>query len=977
MSDVSGVRPGVYGLPPGVDFAAEVLAGLTARTAGLPPDQAARVEVWVNTERARRRLLSLIEDRPVSLPPRIRALGDLVEAEPDLPPVMPPLRRRLELARLVRALIEAAPDTAGRAAAYPLAEGLADLLAEMHIEGVDFGAVAGLDAPDDAGHWQRALSFLRLIRDVLTAPDDARADPDRRMVLAMAARAARWVADPPKHPVLIAGSTGSRGATARFMRAVATLPQGAVILPGLDFDLPRQVWEGLDDPRHAADHPQFGLAAFCRAMGLDPWALPAWTETPAPSPPRAALVSLALRPAPVTDQWLAEGPALTPYLPEATEGLTLLEAPDPQAEAQAIALILREAVEQGVPAAMVTPDRTLARRVTAALDRWGIEPDDSAGRPLDLTPPGAFLRLTAQLLVAPPDPVTLVALLKHPLCAAGQGGRGAHLAQVETLELKVLRDGGPVVTSEVLRGWAATGDEARVAWVDWLAPLLAPPPRGTASLEALVARHLALTVTLAAGPRGGDPGPLWQEGAGRTAEAAMTALAQEADAGGALDPAEYPALLRGVLAGHDVPAAPFRPHPGVAIWGTLEARTQSARLTILGGLNEGTWPRLPRPDPWLSRDMRAEAGLPLPERQIGLAAHDFQQAIGGERVILSRALRDGEAPTVPARWLLRLTNLADGLDPDGVVAAMRARGRRYAEMAARLDDGPRVAPAPRPAPRPPAQVFPGVLSVTRIETLVRDPYAIYASKILRLSPLPPLARAADALLRGTSLHAVMDRFHRETRDGLPDDAAALLVRLAAEELDKDVPWPTARVIWRTRLAAISGWFAETERARRTLASPWLAERQGKITVDGLPRPFTLTAKADRIDRDESGAVAIYDYKTGGLPSKKEAELFNQQVPLEAGIALRGGFDGPAAPAVLAAQLIGLGKGAELDFDTDRDALDKTWGHLAQMIAAYQSGDLPYPARLRPKLLSDSCDYDQLARRGEWVDGDAYEPEDLK
>ncbi|MHA3978143.1 double-strand break repair protein AddB [Halovulum sp. GXIMD14794] len=969
------VKSGVYGLPPGVDFAAEVLNGLRARTAALPPEDCARIELWVNTERARRRLLSLLEDHPVGLPPRIRALSELVDDAPDLPPVMPPLKRRLELARLVRALIAAAPDTAGRTAAYPLAEGLSDLLAEMHIEGVSFGAVAGLDAPDDAGHWQRALSFLRLIRDVLDAPDGDGADPDRRMVLAMAARVAHWAVEPPQHPVLIAGSTGSRGATAGFMRAVAALPQGAVILPGLDFDLPQYVWERLEDPRHAADHPQFGLAAFCRDLGAEPWTLPRWTDTEPPSPPRAALVSLALRPAPVTDQWLAEGPTLTPTLAEATEGLTLLEAPDPQAEAQAIALILREAVEEGTPAALVTPDRTLARRVTAALDRWGIEPDDSAGRPLDLTPPGAFLRLCAQLMTAPPDPVTLVSLLKHPLCAAGQGGRGAHLDQVEKLELKVLRDGGPVVTPQVLRDWAGQGDDARAAWVDWLAPLLADPQRTPAPLETLVEKHLALATALAAGPGGTDPGPLWQEDTGKKAATAMADLLEHAPAGGTLEPTEYPALLRGVLAGVSVPPAPFRPHPGVAIWGTLEARTQFAPLTILGGLNEGTWPRLPRPDPWLSREMRAEAGLPLPERQIGLSAHDFQQAVGGPRVILSRALRDGEAPTVPARWLLRLTNLAEGLDPGGVVPAMQARGARYLDIAARLDDAPRVDPAPRPAPRPPGEAFPERLSVTRIETLVRDPYALYAGHILKLRPLAPLARTADALLRGTSLHAVVARFLDETQDGLPEDAADLLTRLAAEEMARTVPWPASRVIWRQRMAGIAPWLAETEVERRATASPWLHEDQGEVQVDGLPSPFLLRAQADRVDRDESGALAIYDYKTGNLPSANQAAQFNQQLPLEAGIALRGGFKGWTPRAIVALQLIGL-KGQLLDFDPTTDALNETWDRFREMIAAYQSGDLPYPARLRPKLLFDKGDYDQLARRGEWVDGDPYKAEDV-
>ena len=111
---------------------------------------------------------------------------------------------------------------------------------------------------------------------------------------------------------------------------------------------------------------------------------------------------------------------LAPPSPAAIRELVVEEHPDLPAEALALALRMRAALEiPGRTAALVTPDRHLARRVAVELRRWDIEVDDSAGTPLDQTPPGAFLLLTARLVVGGVNPVTLLATLKHPLAAAG------------------------------------------------------------------------------------------------------------------------------------------------------------------------------------------------------------------------------------------------------------------------------------------------------------------------------------------------------------------------------------------------------------------------------------------------------------------------------------------------------------------------------------------------------------------------------
>jgi double-strand break repair protein AddB len=759
------------------------------------------------------------------------------------------------------------------------------------------------------------------------------------------------------------------------MAAVARLPQGAVILPGFDWSLPQAVWDRLADPE-AADHPQAGFRRLADALGFAPGDVARWTQDAPAAAARGRLVSLALRPAPVTDQWRSEGAALAPSLGEAFARLDWIEADSARAEARAIAFVLREAAETGTRAALVTPDRELARRVAAELARWGLAPDDSAGRPLALTPPGVLLGRLAALAEGPLTPAGLAALLKHPLVASGAPDRAAHRRLVEALELQTLRGGPPALAPGALAAWGAARGPEAARWAGWIEAALAPLAAvGPATLAARTAGLRAAAEALAAGPDGGAHG-LWDKEAGLRARALIDRLAAEAEGFGPIGAAEFRALLASEAAAVDVPEEAVVTHGGVAIWGTLEARVQAAELVVLGGLNEGVWPRPPPADPWLSRPMRRALGLPSPERVVGLAAHDLQQALAAPRVVIARAARDAEAPTVPSRWLLRLENLARGIGPEGAAALDAARGRGAAILAAAAAlDRPAAAapPARRPAPRPPAAARPGQLSVTRIETLVRDPYAIYARHVLGLKPLKPLGRDPDALERGSALHAALRAVVDATEAELPADAAAVFERTTAAAIAAAAPWPTARALWTARLGRVAGWWLATEAERRARGRPVAREVRGRRELDGARLPFAVTAQADRIDRTPSGAYAIYDYKSGGVPSEREAQRFHLQLPLEAAIAAAGGFEGlPAAP-VAHLELIGLGARATLVLDAEPEAV---WVRLRGLIAAFQHPAATFPARLRPQRLVHASDYDHLSRRGEWADGDPPQVEDL-
>ena len=953
----------VFALPPGADFPHLLAQGLLDRLAPLAPQARARVTVLVNSGRMQRRLRASLASHGPAVLPRIRLVTDpltLVGAA-GLPPPVPPLRRRLEIARLVDRLLIADPDLAPRSALYDLSDSLARLFSEMQAEGVEFDALDTLDVSGHSGHWQRALSFIRLVQTVIT-PDTP--DAEGRLRAQTRALIARWQITPPADPVLIAGSTGSRGTTALLMQAVARLPQGAVILPGFDFDMPPVVWEGLGDSLSSEDHPQFRFQRLMAQLDLTPAQILPWTDSGAPVPARNGLVSLALRPAPVTDQWMTEGRALRD-LDTATAEIALIEAPSPRMEAQAIAACLRTAVQQGKTAALVTPDRNLTRMVTVALDRWRITPDDSAGRPLALSAPGRFLRQCAALMARRLDAQALLSLLKHPLCHSA-GDRGPHLLNTRNLELHLRRRSVAFPDAAFLRGWGGAAECAQ--WADWLAHVLPPlpdtPDMAARPLADLVADHLALAEGLARGPNAGT-GELWLQAAGKQALLAMSELARESVHGGSMTPADYDAFLTAYLQQQEV-REPVNADPRVMIWGTLEARVQGAQLVILAGLNEGVWPKAPDPDPWLNRRMRADAGLLLPERQIGLSAHDFQQAIAAPEVVLSRAIRDAEAKTVPSRWLNRLTNLLGGLPDQGgeqALRAMRARGRHWLGMAASFDRDfrniPVDPPAPRPAPAPPVSARPHELPVTAISRLIRDPYAVYARYVLKLRKLNPLHPTADALLRGTVLHKVLETF---TKADPAADPLAQLLKMADDVLERDVPWPAARALWRARLGRAARHFLEFH-----LSQPGailLQESKGAMV---LPQAgFTLTAKPDRIDMWPDGRAHVIDYKTGTPPTQTQQVLFDKQLLLQAVMVEAGAFSEAGPLPVARITYLGLGATPKREEMAITEALNATTlAEFEALVQAYMSPDLGFAARRMLFMEREQSDYDHLSRYGEW------------
>jgi ATP-dependent helicase/nuclease subunit B len=1007
---VSTGKPNIFTIGAGAPFAVTLAKGLIAR---LGDDRLALsgATIYLPTRRAARGFGEAFAAAlgGSALLPQFRALGDADEddllfdadSDIDLIPAISPLRRQLLLAHLVRRW-----DAAQRGGALSFAQSaalartLAALLDEIATQGGDPALIAELVPLPLAEHWQEAGGFLAYLYEHWPALLAAEGKADIAARRDQAIRAlARRIEKAPILPdgkmggmVIAAGSTGSIPATAELLGVIARLPNGALVLPGLDRILDDKGWSELDP-----GHPQYGLKQLLDRIGVARADVKDWPppdergedghqKSAAANPAREHLLSETLRPAPTTDAWRALVEKRGSDIAQGLQGLSLVEATDPAEEALAIALALREALETGGrSAALVTPDRNLARRVAAELQRWNIAIDDSAGRPLAHTSAGSFLCLVAEAAEARFAPVPLLALLKHPFARAG-GDASAFRTMARALDL-ALRGPRPDpglagVTAQLEkkpeRPRAPEAQQAHQTLLLWwrsVAAILQPLENLLAAREAALA-DLAATHLMAAEALACDDKTdclLWSNTDGETAAQFAAALQEAAAALPAIETSSYAPLLRRLAMAQPV-RAPYGQHPRLAILGPLEARLQHFDLTILGGLNEGTWPQSPGADPWFSRPMRATLGLEQPERGIGLAAHDFAMLAAGPQVLLTRALKADGAPTVPSRWLQRLTQLARGLNQhlpgeQRRLAHIARPPTPYGAVAARLLSVPPGEKLPRPHPTPPVAARPRRLSVTEIETWLRDPYAIYAKHVLGLKPLNELDEAVGPLERGTLLHGAVEEFVRRFPAALPADAADRLIAIAAALFAGAGIPKAAQAVWLPRFADAARGFLAVERTRRVdIATPHV-ELKGTLTFPAPGGDFTLTGRADRIDVLKGGGTAIVDYKSGAVPSTKQVEkLLAPQLPLEAAMLAEDGFNigRLVAQTLIYISLADGEKAADPTEIPGGAALGaEALARLKQRVARFDEKETPYYPRVMPFRANSEGDYDHLARVREW------------
>ena len=979
-------RPSVYTIPPSVSFVDALAASLLERY-GDDPLGLSRLRLLLPNRRSLRSLREALlrEGRGRGrLLPRLSAIGDVDEeafaflpgvAESlSLPPAIPEARRIVLLARLVMRYKQRRGEPASPAGALRLARELARFIDSVHTERLSFEALDELVPEELAAHWQVTLDFLRIVTrewPKLLAVEGVLDPADRRNRL-IGALAERWRQHPPEDPVIAAGTTGSIPATAELLGVIARLPQGAVILPGFDTGM-------CGETRHALapGHPQYLMSRLLETMQVAPEEVEDWPLTPA-----HAELAEARR---ARMRWLAAATGLDPpQQPEAmagraetasraVAGLTRIDCADPREEAGVIALAMREALETpGRRVALVTPDRRLARRVRAALARWKIDVDDSAGQPVAASVPGSFLRLVAAAVASGLAPVALLSLFKHPLAAGGRApGVLRRLARaIDRHESRAagpfLRGPKPAPGIDALLAAAAAVElpkKSQQALADTLAPLrpLEEALTGNEPPAVLLDRHLEAAEALAATDCEHGAERLWRGPAGEALVQELVELREALGDMPAIEGAGYLALFDAMVEPLRV-RPPYGHHPRLAILGPIEARLHHADLMILGGLNEGSWPPALDHDPWMGRQMRRQFGLPDEDRRIGQAAHDFLQASGAPQVILTRAEKVDGTPTLEARWLAQLEALGPPLP----------RGGRLRAIEAALDTPEAVQPCSPPRPTPPTESRPDRLSVTQVELWMRDPYALYARHILGLDPLPALEADPAAAERGTVMHHALDMFmKRRSSAGSEKQLQALLDACGREAFGPLLARPAVRAFWWPRFLGVAQRFLELQDERAGTFETLATEVRGTLRIEGS-HPFTLTAKADRIDRRRAeGCLEIIDYKTGSPPQARQIEAgYAPQLPLEGWMAEAGAFDG-LAPAEIGGLAYWQLRGTRepIHIQTVKDAerhIRAAAAGLGELIARFARAETPYLSNPRPyPQFMGYGEYDHLARVAEW------------
>lgn len=825
-----------------------------------------------------------------------------------------------------------------------LAQELANLVDTVQNENLSFDKLTHLVPAEYAAHWQETLKFLEIITaywpDILK--ERGLIDPSERRNRLLLTQARMWQDYPPRKRIVAVGTTATFPAMKKVVKTILNLPRGEVYLAGLERYLDEDDWEVVDET-----HPQYELKQLLQFLNLPREAVQ--DLVPTENSGREVFISEIMRPAKTTDRW--RDITAKKIYHEAYDGIRLINCADVRKEALAIALIMRETLETPEKtAALVTTDRNLARRVAAELQRWEIKVDDSAGLPLALTPVGIFLRQIIKTVQSDFAPVEFLSLLKLPLMTCGEE-YAAIRRQVRDYEKKVLRGGREDENLE--KALAKIREKFRD-----LQNMLS---NVKADFKNLLRVHIQTAEMLAALPETDGSQLLWKGDAGEAAAGFIGDLYQTAEVLENIDTAEYLGLLEAMMSSVTV-RPKYGTHPRLKILGPIEARLTQFDTVIIGEVNEGAFPKLSSADPWMSRPMKKEFGFPLPEKAIGVLAHDFCQLLASKRVYLTRAERVQGTPMVKSRWWMRLETVLKALQVD--ISDLEDEAyNAWAEFLDRVEVFKRLLP---PEPRPPVEARPRVLSASAVENWMRDPYIIFAKYILKLKPLEELEPDLSLKDYGTIIHAVLEKFNNLHSAEFPVNAKEELLALGQEYFKENKIAMETRAFWWPAFEKTVDWLVGAESAYRSDIKKIHSEVEGRFSFEAPAGTFTITAKADRVDETSDGKINIIDYKTGYARSVKEIEEgYAPQLPIEGLIAKFGGFEDIPAAEINKLIYWQLGR-TEIAAENNMDELlDKSYERIVTLASVFDFEKTAYISRPNPKHAPKYSDYEHLSRLREW------------
>ncbi len=890
-----------------------------------------------------------------TLLPQMRAIGDVYEDEmlfyaPDIidkflkiPAVISPQERTLLLMKLIiKRPREFGLTNISLAQSCLLAQELGNLLDKASMQRLSWSRLEEIVPEEYAAHWQETLKLLAIITrywpDILAERQVI--DLQTRRDILMNQQSELWQHNPPAQRIIIAGTTAVSPTMKKLVKTVLHLPQGDIYLAGLDKLLDDNAWQQIDEA-----HPQFEIKALLEYLQIDRSEVADLISPPLL--PRERLISEIMRPSACSDVWRNSTVKL-PY--ESIENVHLLETANLREEALAISVLMRQTLNSSKQTiALVTPERTLARRVAAELKRWNIVVDDSAGIPLAQTPWGIFMRLCAEVCINPDNKENLLALLKHRLFTFPDNDN-FEASPAFRIDKNIFRE--------------QITDETAQQLLDDIKGLICHNDLHNSRLTPfshLLEEHIRLAESLSSKNKNNEL-CLYSDDDGQAGADFIASLLASADILDSVNPNEYLEFFETMMRGVMVHSSHLS-HPRIKILGPLEARLNHYDIIIIGGCNEGIWPPSPAADPWLSRPMKRDFGLSLPEQQIGVMALDFANLLGAKEVYLTRSQMNDGTQTVKSRWLMRLITVlkANALRLDSINSPQFLKWGKLLETPS---SNIKITP---PEPHPPVSARPKKLSASAFEKLLRDPYSIFAEYILRLKPLGELNQELNASDFGNIVHTILDNFAKSYPEKLPDNAAQILYQMGQKAFNEPQIGADKIAFWLPRFYKMVNRLLEIEKGYRQEVAHIYSEVWGHLYFPDTPMGnFEIYARADRIDRTQTQKYNIIDYKTGRARTAKEVYGgYAPQLPIEALIAASGGFEGLNSAPIEQIMYWRLGDKPIIFKDEINQLLERTQAQILKIINLFSFKETGYLSRPNPKHLPEYSDYEHLSRVKEW------------
>lgn len=1002
----------IWTIPHHVPFLKSLIAGLFEKS-NHDLEEFSKIQILLPSRRACKNLKDVLLnyfDGNLLLMPDIRALGDLdldelslkatssktAEIISAINPTIDPVRRQCILAKMIFDKTDLAPS---HEQALLIAAALGRFLDDMTTEGVAFDDLNGIIPDQYAHHWQKTLHFLNILNDQWPKwlqENGLIESADKRNLL-LNAWADLWATTPPTNPVYIAGVTGTIPAAATLMKTVASLTNGGVILPGFDVECDDDTWKTMQ-----ADHPYHGFKTLLDHLEITKDQIKIWSygEDPKNTSSLDPVLREIMRPSESSDLWFTLNKENFEAFKETLENITYLKTKDELEEAQLVAIKTRALLEDPKKTiTIVTANRNLARHISSKMKRWGLDIDDSAGIPLHQSDIGRWLLLIAQAATKTEDQALFLSLLKHQLTHLDDH---AHLLKdVANFEKNILRAAPDYESIEEENSVSSEDSPSteiyeRIETIKTeLKSLNSALKNKTLSFDQILEAHLKLAEKI--GPKDikenitdgtlshddDVQSLLWRGDDGETAAHFLSRLLttfkklDQNDHPKIQTPKSYITILRQFMSGVNV-RSKFGTHPRVQILGLMESRLHDSDVFFLCGLNEGMWPPSPPSDPFLSRHMRMNAGLPSPDKMIGLAAHDFISKLGsGREIYISNSQKEGSSPANPSRFIVRLNAILEKLE------APLKTDTQLLKWAQQIDETQNVLSAKRPEPKPPLPLRAIGLSASDVALWMRDPYGLYAKRILKLKKLEPINKQISFAERGQFIHRCMEKWVKETLDGLNETALDRLLEIGAELLPTYCPDASIQPFWQHRFEELAREIVSYEREWRTHNQPIIIEEFGECYLsatdkNGKDHRFRLYAKADRIDQNKNDqSLSIIDYKSGTKITKNHVTKgLEPQLAVEAIIAQNDGYkskDGISikAPIGLLTYWI-LSKASDFGNDditnkkTQPEAIiENAHKGLTDLFRAFLDEDMPYLAIPNEDYAPKYNDYEHLSRYQEW------------